>query len=145
MGAKRAPKASRKAKDARKRASGGSRRSADVAAARAAARGPGYDAAELARYEAVVGPMPTDVKLLPHWQALSVAFCCDSAMRDPGLPWESRREQIARLSPQLSRALNPAEQAQELRAIAAEWAKARAKRREIGAMAPDEKGQGTDA
>lgn len=102
------------------RASGGSRRSAAERERRERLRGVDFEPRYLAEFEQKVGPAPLDdLRALHEWHAKLIAFHIEGASRDPGLPIEARRQQVAALSPQLTKALQPAELAAELRAIVA--------------------------
>jgi hypothetical protein len=118
------------------RSSGGSRRSLAERRRREQLRGPTFEADYLTEYFAKVGSPPfDDLRAMHEWHARSLAFQIDGAARDPGLPVEARRQAIASLSSQLTKALQPAELAAELRAIV----KALDKRSEApaGAEGPD--------
>jgi len=109
-----------------RRASGGKRAGDKRRAERAAqlARPDGYRDDLIAGYEAQVGPLPrTSAEGFP-WLARLLAWACDSAIRDPGIPPERAREQLARLGPALVRALDPAKVTEQLSELEEAHAKA---------------------
>lgn len=96
-----------------KRASGGARATAAKYARMAAKRGEGYEQDWDAAIDEL-GPMPLDATKAISWTAAALGFALQSALKDKGLPPESRREQVARIAPQLLKALEPAKLAVKL-------------------------------
>src|SRR4051812_8096006 len=88
------------------------RRHADALAARGRPRD--YRKRVAAEYDRVVGPLPRSPADAFEWHARLMIFCCDWAMRDPGISPERARDQISRLSSGLTKALEPARMASRL-------------------------------
>lgn len=65
---------------------------------------------------AALGPVPSSPVAAFGWAWRAMAFAMQSALTDKGLPPESRREQAARIAPQLIKALEPARLAEKLEA-----------------------------
>lgn len=63
-----------------------------------------------------LGPVPDRPAAAFGWAWRAMAFALHSALTDKGLPPEARREQAARISPQLIKALEPSRLAEQLEA-----------------------------
>lgn len=90
-----------------KQKSGGARAVAKKHQARQARRPKGYEAERQARLAAIGAP-PESMVATFGWVARILAHDIWDAETDVGLPPEARREQVARLAPQLVKALEPA-------------------------------------
>lgn len=91
-----------------KKKSGAQRRREKQQEERTAARPASYEAAYRKAWKRRVGAAPTDdLKKGFKWLAKALLFQAEQCQIDPGIPPESRREQLARLAPQVVKALQP--------------------------------------
>jgi hypothetical protein len=102
---------------ARRRASGGARETERKRSERSAARRRrGWDEKTyLDRYKAL-GPAPTNVAEVHGWLLKVHALAVEECVSDPGLQPERRREQIGRLSVQLTKVADLAKMSERLSA-----------------------------